>query len=450
MAQTAIPHTSRPVQIPLGEFDLYGDLTIPEQCRGLVVFAHGSGSSRHSPRNRTVAASLNHERFATLLMDLLTVPEERTDAVTAEFRFDIALLAGRMVAAIDWARADSRTSALPIGLFGASTGAAAALVAAAERPGAVRAVVSRGGRPDLAADALARVTAPTLLIVGGLDDVVIDMNRRAALELRATNRLEIVPDATHLFEEPGALEAVERMAADWFGRYLQEKPNPGEGRQAFPSSPLPFPDRVAAGRLLAERLRQYADRPDVLVLALPRGGVPVAFEVASSLHAPLDVFLVRKLGVPGQEEYAMGAVATGGMRVLNLEVVRDLGLSEAVVERVAAREIAELHRRETLYRGSRPQPDPRGRVVILIDDGLATGSTMTAAVRALKAQHPAKIVVAVPVAARDSCETLEHEADEVVCAATPEPFRAVGRWYQDFGQTTDDEVRSLLARSRPS
>jgi putative phosphoribosyl transferase len=448
MVQTAITHPSRPVQIPADEFDLYADLTIPEACRGLVIFAHGSGSSRHSPRNRAVATSLNHERFATLLMDLLTMPEERTDVVTAEFRFDIALLSSRVAAAVDWARSDPRTSALPIGLFGASTGAAAALVAAAQRPAAVRAIVSRGGRPDLAGNSLAGVMAPTLLIVGALDDVVIELNQRAATHLQVTKHLAIVPDATHLFEEPGAIEAVERLAADWFGRYLEDNQHPRDGRGVIQSSPLPFADRVAGGRFLAERLRQYADRPDVLVLALPRGGVPVAFEVASTLHAPMDVFLVRKLGVPGQEEYAMGAVATGGIRVVNRDVVRSVGVSDAAVERIAAREIAELHRRERLYRGDRPQPDPRSRTVILIDDGLATGSTMTAAVRALKAQAPAKIVVAVPVAAPDSCEALAREADEVVCAATPEPFRAVGLWYRNFGQTTDEEVHSLLARSR--
>jgi putative phosphoribosyl transferase len=276
------------------------------------------------------------------------------------------------------------------------------------------------------------------------------LNRRAAAQLQAPHQLTIVPGATHLFEEPGTLEAVERLAAGWFARYLDDGQSPRKDPETIQSNPLPFVDRVTAGRFLAERLRQYTDRSDVLVLALPRGGVPVAFEVASALHAPMDVFLVRKLGVPGQEEYAMGAVATGGVRVVNLEVVRSLGLSEAAVERVAANEIVELTRRERLYRGDRPEPDPRGRTVILIDDGLATGSTMTAAVRALKAQGPAKIVVAVPVAARGSCEALEHEADEVVCAATPEPFRAVGLWYRNFGQTTDGEVRALLARSRTS
>jgi putative phosphoribosyl transferase len=212
-------------------------------------------------------------------------------------------------------------------------------------------------------------------------------------------------------------------------------------------SPRLFRDRGEAGRLLAAKLAEYADRPDVLVLALPRGGVPVGYEVAPALHAPMDVFIVRKLGVPGHEEFAMGAVATGGVRVINDQVVKALGIPDYVIEAVAAWEQQELERRERLYRGDRPPPDVRGKIVILVDDGLATGSTMLAAVQALRRQGPARIVVAVPVASRDTCELLKTEVHEVVCAVTPEPFYAVGLWYQNFSQTTDEEVRELLARS---
>jgi putative phosphoribosyl transferase len=210
----------------------------------------------------------------------------------------------------------------------------------------------------------------------------------------------------------------------------------------------PFRDRVDAGRALAARLGKYAARPDVLVLALPRGGVPVAYEVAQALGAPLDVFIVRKLGVPGHEEYAMGAVASGGIRVLSDEVVRGLGLTQADVDRVTARETAEIVRRERLYRGDRPEPDLSGRTVILVDDGLATGSTMKAAVKALSTRKPAAIVVAVPIAAPETCRELAREVHEVVCAVTPEPFHAVGLWYQDFSQTTDAEVHELLEKGR--
>ena len=208
-----------------------------------------------------------------------------------------------------------------------------------------------------------------------------------------------------------------------------------------------FRDRRAAGRLVAAKLARYAERPDVVVLALPRGGVPVAYEVAQALDAPLDVFAVRKLGLPGHEELAMGAVATGGVRVLNEQNVRALSLPPDLIDAVAAREQQELARRERLYRGDRPPLDVRGRTVILVDDGLATGATMHAAIEALRAQQPARIVVAVPTAAPETCEALRAKADEVVCAITPEPFYAVGLWYDDFSQTSDDEVRQLLARS---
>ncbi len=208
---------------------------------------------------------------------------------------------------------------------------------------------------------------------------------------------------------------------------------------------LPFQNRREAGRALAGKLAGYAHRDDVLVLALPRGGVPVGYEVARALRAPLEVFVVRKLGVPGQEELAMGAIASGGVRVLNEEIVRPLRISERMIDQVAARELKELERREALYREGRPAAAVKGRVAILIDDGLATGATMRAAAAALRQQRPARLVVAVPVAAAETCQEFRHEVDEVVCAATPEPFRAVGLWYEDFSQTSDEEVRELLA-----
>jgi len=208
-----------------------------------------------------------------------------------------------------------------------------------------------------------------------------------------------------------------------------------------------FRNREEAGQVLARKLAAYADRPDVLVLALPRGGVPVAYEVAEALHAPLDLFLVRKLGVPGHEELAMGALATGGVRVLNDAVVHNLRIPNAVIDHVARQEQLELERREKAYRGDLPPPQVRGKTVILVDDGLATGSTMRAAVLAVREQQPARVVVAVPVGAAATCEEFRTETDETVCAITPEPFLAVGYWYEDFSQTTDDEVRELLRRA---
>jgi putative phosphoribosyl transferase len=210
---------------------------------------------------------------------------------------------------------------------------------------------------------------------------------------------------------------------------------------------LMYRDRTEAGQALAARLGDYAGRADTVVLALPRGGVPVGYEVARELRLPLDVFVVRKLGTPGQPELAMGAIASGGVHVLNREVVDTFGIPEEVIDAATAAEQAELERRERQYRGERPPLDARGKIVILVDDGLATGSTMRAAAAALRQEDAAKIVVAVPVAAAATCELLRAEVDEIVCGATPEPFFAVGQWYRDFSQTTDEEVHDLLERA---
>lgn len=209
-----------------------------------------------------------------------------------------------------------------------------------------------------------------------------------------------------------------------------------------------FQDRTEAGRELARELAKYTGRPGLIVLALPRGGVPVGFEVARALGAPLDLFLVRKLGVPGREELAMGAIASGGVRVLNEEVLRALQIAPETIEKVVDLELQELQRREQEYRGDRPPAEIAGRTILLIDDGLATGSSMRAAVEALRRCQPARIVVAVPVAAPEVCEAFSDLVDEVVCARTPEPFHAVGFWYVDFSQTTDDEVRDWLSKAQ--
>jgi predicted phosphoribosyltransferase len=208
-----------------------------------------------------------------------------------------------------------------------------------------------------------------------------------------------------------------------------------------------FTDRRHAGRVLASRLTKYAGRGDVIVLALPRGGVPVAYEVAAALGAPMDVFLVRKLGTPGHRELAMGAIASGGVRVVNEDVVQWYGISEAAIDRIAREEQEELERRERAYRDDRPAPDLTNRIVVLIDDGLATGSTMRAAVQAVRARCPARVVIAVPVGAPQTCAELAVSADEVICARMPEPFSAVGQWYLNFEQTDDAEVRELLQKS---
>ena len=208
-----------------------------------------------------------------------------------------------------------------------------------------------------------------------------------------------------------------------------------------------FPNRVEAGSQLAQKLEKYAGRDDVIVLGLPRGGVPVAYEVAKHLRVPLDVFIVRKLGVPGFEELAAGAIASGGVRVLNEDVMRAIPDADQTIEAVAARETAELKRREQIYRQDRPDPELRDRIVILVDDGLATGATMRAAVKALRQQEVAKIVVAVPVGPPETCREIQEHADETICLRAPAFFQAVGQYYEDFSQTTDEDVRELLSRS---
>jgi putative phosphoribosyl transferase len=211
-----------------------------------------------------------------------------------------------------------------------------------------------------------------------------------------------------------------------------------------------FKNRTIAGQVLAGQLTEYSNVSDVIILALPRGGVPVAFEIAKALNAPLDVLVVRKLGVPQQEELAMGAIASGGVRILNEDIVKLVNISEETIARVAAQEQRELERREHLYRGDRPFPDLQGRIVILVDDGLATGATMWAALASVRREQPAQVVMAVPVAASATCQELELAVDKIVCAATPEPFYSVGLWYEDFPQTTDDQVCELLAKAKTS
>ena len=233
---------------------------------------------------------------------------------------------------------------------------------------------------------------------------------------------------------PGIAIAHWVRVMDWLGR----------------SGRVGFVDRHEAGAVLADRLKQFASRNDVVVLALPRGGVPVGFEVARALSGPLDVFVVRKLGLPGHPELAMGAIASGGVRVLNEDVLRSIAVSQATIDGVTRTERVELERRERTYRDGRPLVPIDGRVVMLVDDGLATGSSMRAAVLAVRRLHPARVIVAVPVGASQTSQDLREVADDVVCAFTPEPFRAVGLWYADFSQTTDAEVRQLLARASSS
>ncbi|WP_344700380.1 phosphoribosyltransferase [Sphingomonas limnosediminicola] len=424
-----------PARVVIGPHNLEGLLGRPANPKGLIIFAHGSGSGRFSPRNNYVARRLEAAGFATLLLDLLS-PEEEADRRNV---FDIELLASRVVEATEWARAHAQLAKLPIAYFGASTGGGAALAAAAMNPAHVCAVVSRGGRPDLAGDALPVVEAPTLLLVGSRDEQVIALNQWAMDRMKCTVELCIVPGATHLFEEHGTLDFVVQMATNWFQRFA----NSGASELVK----LPFTNRRQAGKLLGQELVKFAkDRP--LVLALPRGGVPVAYEVATKLNADLDVLLVRKIGAPHHAEFGIGAVVDGEhpQVLVNHDIAEQLGVPTGYIHNEAHRQLREIERRREEYLGGRKPTPVTGRTVIVVDDGIATGNTVRAALRAIRQKTPAKLILAVPVAAPDTILSLQDECDEVICLVTPDPFYAVGVHYEDFDQTSDEEVRQLLER----
>ncbi|HUA33562.1 MAG TPA: phosphoribosyltransferase family protein, partial [Candidatus Binataceae bacterium] len=403
------------VRIPSDAIQLEGTLTVPADAIGIVLFAHGSGSSRLSPRNTYVARALQKAGIGTLLFDLLSEEE----AVDRENVFDIDFLGHRLIDATRWLRSHQNAN-YPLAYFGASTGAAAALVAAA-RDSSIRAIVSRGGRPDLAMRVLHRVKAPTLLIVGGDDSPVIEMNEGAFAKLRCEKELKIVPGATHLFEEPGTLEEVVRLARDWFARHLATEARSEEASSDCPHADedLIFRDRSDAGRKLAAALKKYKDRNPV-VLGVPRGGVPVAFEVARALNAPLDVIIVRKLGAPGQSELGIGAVVDGDhpQTILNRDVMSAVGVSRDYLEREIHNQLKEIHRRNEVYRGGRPRVALKDRTVIVVDDGIATGGSIRAALRGVRQEQARKIVLAVPVGPSDAIESLRDEVDDVVSLTT--------------------------------
>jgi putative phosphoribosyl transferase len=395
---------------------LAGQLTIPRHAKGVVLFAHGSGSSRLSPRNQFVAEALQNAGLGTLLFDLLTEDE----ASDHENVFDIDFLAHRLSDATRWLRNRRVPSDCPVGYFGASTGAAAALVAAAHDR-SITVIVSRGGRPDLAIRHLAGVKAPTLLIVGGQDYGVIELNEKAYRLLTCEKALKIVPRATHLFEEPGALEEAAELAADWFTRYSKEP----QASDFSMRDPIVYTDRTAAGRMLARRLMSYA-HTDVVVLGISRGGVPVAKEVAEALGAPLDIIVARKLGAPGQPELGIGAVVDGDhpRAIFNQDIIEHLGVADEYIAAEIARQLNEVSRRETAYRAGRARISLAGNTVIVVDDGIATGSSVRAALRGIRRQRPKHLVLATPVASAQSIEALRSDADEIVCLETPEDFLA--------------------------
>ena len=423
------------VTIPVGKKLLCGVWTVPDAARGVVLFAHGSGSSRFSTRNRRVAKVLQQAGLGTLLMDMLDETEEEDRANV----FDIDLLAHRVTAAVDWTTRQRVANRLPVGLFGASTGAAAALRAATHRPGIVQAVVCRGGRPDLAWDDLPKVAAPTLLIVGEQDHEVLKLNQSALHRLGGVHELRTVPGATHLFEEPGALAEVADAAKEWFLGHLA-----GHTVKDNPYARI-FANREDAACHLAARLKK---RPftDPLVLAIPRGGVVVGAVLAEELHADLDVVLARKLRMPGNPEYALGAIAETGDFYLNIDAEKLPPHLQSYLDQECRHQMAEMERRRNSFGQGRAPRSVTGRSVVVTDDGIATGSTMIAALRALKMQHPRELIVAVPVASPDRLRQVECECDEALCVIETSLLQAVGHFYRDFTPVEDDEVINLLNR----
>jgi putative phosphoribosyl transferase len=417
--------------VRIGQNGLEGILTAPDDARGIILFAHGSGSSRHSPRNAHAARSFEQLGFATLLFDLLTEDE------AAERRnvFDISLLAERVYLAVEWVREHARLGDLPIGIFGASTGGGAALVAAARSPH-IRAVVSRGGRPDLAGDALPKVHAATLLVVGGDDDDVLRLNEVAAARMNCEHRIIVIPDAGHLFEEPGTLDHALAVSGAWFLKHLNQTD----------TLRLPLINRDHAGQLLAHTLSNRTFR-NPIVFALPRGGVPVAKPIAEAINAPLDILMVRKIGVPWQPELAAASVVDGENPdiVMNDTIIKATGLSHKKIRELAKSELKEIERRRAIYAPGRRPANAEGRTAILVDDGIATGASMKAAIIAVRARNPAEIIVAVPVASPETLREFAALVDEIIVLAAPDPFGSVGTFYHDFQQLSDDDVIGLLS-----
>lgn len=413
-----------PIYVHAGTRELRGSLGVPQGPVGLVVLA-GTQSDWH------VAEALRARGLATLTLD----PADLLDPSA-----DLDALASDLIALTEWAR-HSTVSHLPIGFLGADCFAAASVVAASRQPDIARAIVALDGRIDTAGPALATVAAPTLLICGLDEDALIERDREAIEQMTTTTQLAIIPGA---FSDPTMSDEIIQLAAEWlvdhFAVALQEPPakRGAWGRQ--------FRDRRCAGERLAEII---GDRgASTIVFGLPPGGVVVAAEIARALHAPLDVWLVRKIGMPIQPELGMGALAEGAALLLDRRTVHWSGATPEDLRSIVHAKAAEIRRRATHYRGDAPPPDVHGKTVILVDDGIATGATLRAAIRGARKRGAARVIAAVPVAAAEAVSAIRAEADELVCIATPRHLISVGTWYQDFRPVPDSEVIAILRAAR--
>jgi predicted phosphoribosyltransferase/pimeloyl-ACP methyl ester carboxylesterase len=443
---------------------LEGDLTIPLRAQTIVLFAHGSGSSRYSSRNQFVANVLNNKGIATLLVDLLSQEEKSIDEETRHLRYNIELLTGRFTAVTNWLVQQPETRDLKIGYFGSSTGAAAALIAAA-RLDLAKAIVTRGGRPDLADEStLHQLKASTLFIAGGKDTPVIAMNKRALglLSNAEARELAIIPGATHLFQEPGKMEEVAQITADWFECYLlgTRKTNfhnkyARNTREGFFPSPrekhafqIKFKDRFAAGEILASLLGKYKNgRGNVTVLGIARGGIVVADATAEKLDADFDIIVSRKLRSPHNSESAIGAIMHDGsvyLDTLILETQHDISDEYIAMEKLEQKK--EIERRLRVYRPNNREYKIKDRIVILVDDGIATGASVIAAARWIRKHKPKRLIIATPVAPKQVVKSLKNEADEIEVIRNPSNFKAVEQFYQHFDAISDDRIVQIAKR----
>jgi predicted phosphoribosyltransferase/dienelactone hydrolase len=444
---------------------LEGDLTIPLGAQAVVLFAHGSGSSRYSSRNRFVASVLNNNGIATLLMDLLSQDEKRIDEETKHLRYNIGLLAGRFAAITNWLAQQPETRDLKIGYFASSTGAAAALITAS-RVGAAKAIVTRGGRPDLAGESiLGQVRASTLLMVGGKDTIAIEMNKRAlkSLSNTETKELAIIPGATHLFEEPGKMEEVAQTAAQWFECHLlgisKKKFNNRYARiskRGYLSSlwdrhafQIKFKDRFAAGEILSSMLGKYEnDQHGITVIGIARGGVILADAIAEKLNADFDIIVPRRLRSPHNSENAIGAIMHDGSLYLDTSTLQTQNdnISNEYIDMEKLEQKKEMERRLSMYRPYSREYKITGRTVILVDDGIATGATMIAAARWIRKQEPKQLIIAAPVAPKRAIESLKNDVDQVEIIRKPSDVKAVEQFYQEFASVLDDQILQIAKR----
>jgi predicted phosphoribosyltransferase/dienelactone hydrolase len=407
-----------------------------------VIFVHGLGSSKTSPRNVVIATHVLDAGLGVVLFDL-----SGHGASSADPRGQAAYV-DDVEAVFRWAEGQPQLDPERLGIAGSSLGAV--IAAEAVQRGLARPATMVLRAPPMTMAGWEALSILSLVIIGSEDPLLPDV--RAGVARCPAARLSVVTGAGHLFEEPGTLDEALKLTVEWFRTHLaldgdppvQARPAEELLRATGPYGPL-FRDRRDAGARLGERLAEAYEGEDALVLGIPRGGVPVAAEVASGLNRELDVVVARKLGAPGYEELAIGAVTANGGRFLNEHVIRELNVTEAYIAAVTAEQRAEARQREERFRAGRPAAELRGRTVIIVDDGLATGATMRAAVRSVRRAEPARVVVAVPVGSVQACTALAGEVDDLVCLFAPEPFWAVGYYYEHFEPTEDAEVTQILA-----